>query len=71
MNNRYRPDRHDLVGVELLPGHAGRGANRRVTGWFVRITYTGDPVREFRGERCEVRHFDTEHEARSFFAEVV
>jgi len=61
MNNRYRPNHHDLVGIEVVPD------NRR-DNWFVRISYTGDPVREFRGERCETRRFDTEHGAREFAA---
>lgn len=59
----YRPERHNLVGVETMPSTTGRGI---VVGWFVRLTYTGDPVRDFRGTRCDVLFFETEAEAFEF-----
>lgn len=62
--NRYDPARHELVGVEVVPSYTGYGRRREIFGWFVRVWYTGDPVREFTGKRGEVTFYETEAEAR-------
>ena len=67
MTNEFSPSSHTIVRVEVVPSTTRKAG---IIGWFSRITYTGDPVREFRGERCEVRRFDTEHEAREFYSTV-
>ena len=51
------------MSVEVTPSTTGRGASREVVGWFARVTYTGDPVREFRGTRSDLDFFETEVEA--------
>lgn len=58
--NEYRPDRHELVDVEVMPSTTRKGS---IVGWFVRVTYTGDPVRDFRGTRSEVNIYETKAEA--------
>lgn len=64
--NSYSPARHTLVDVEVMPSTNRKGV---VTGWFARLTYTGNPITDFRGTRCEVEVFPTEAEAQAFAAQ--
>lgn len=63
--NRYDPARHELVEVEVVPSYTRCGRGKpKILGWFVRVWYTGDPVRDFRGERAAVTFYESEDDAR-------
>lgn len=68
---RINRDVHRVVGVEHGPTFTGRGRNREVFDYFVRIWYVStEGVRGFTGKRAEVVRFDTEAEAVAFAAEM-